>query len=142
MIFDFSCDIGHIQNDLPHQLWEAISADGHANTLLTRFLHNTPSFYGSNFLKCYLFYLSPDFINQTFSLIGLILFGLGMWYLVVNKKWPITAFLLIAPLSPLFDIPSDGLAQTIIIYCALILVMFFGAKNIWEFLNTLIGRRK
>lgn len=135
MNFNFSCDIGHIKLDVPHQLWEATTADGHANTFLTRFLHNTPSFYGSNFFKCYLSYLSPDFINQTFSLIGLVLFGLGLWYLVVNKKWPILIFLLIAPLSPLFDLPSSGLAQTTILYTVLILVMCFGVKNLFIWLK-------
>lgn len=133
MIFDFSCDIGHIKNDVPHQLWEAISADGNANTLVTRFLHNTPSFYANNLLRCYLSYLSPDFINQTFTILGLILFGLGLWYLIINKKWLILIWLLAAPLSPLFDIPNNGLFQTIILYSVLVLVMIFGVRNLWEF---------
>lgn len=133
MIFNFSCDIGHIRNDVPHQLWEATSADGNANTLLTRFLHNTPSFYANNFLRCYLSYLSPDFLNQTFTILGLILFCLGLWYLVVHKKLIVISLLLFAPLSPLFDIPSNGLFQTIILYSVLVLVMIFGVRNLWEF---------
>lgn len=138
MIFDFSCDIGHIQNDLPHQLWEAVSADGNANTLLTRFFHNTPSFYGSNLLKCYLFYLSPDFLNQTFTFIGLVLFGLGLWRLVINKRWKIIILVLLAPLSPLFDVPNNGLIQTIILYSALVLVMLFGIKNLFTWSKKLL----
>ncbi len=133
MTFDFSCDIGHIRNDLPHQLWEATTADGNANTLVTRFFHNTPSFYTNDLLKCYLSYLSPDFLNQTFTILGLLLFALGLWHLVVNKKWLLIIFLLLAPLSPVFDIPQSGLAQTIILYAAEILVMIFGVKKLWDY---------
>lgn len=132
MIFDFSCDLGHIQNDVPHQLWEAISADSGSPLWLTRLLHNKPLFYANNFLKCYLSYLSPDFLNKTFSLLGLILFGLGLWHLVTNKRWVVLTILLLAPLSPLFDQPPSGLAQTIILYSAEILVMLYGLKNVWQ----------
>ncbi len=78
-------------------------------------------------------WFSPDFINQTFTLLGLVLFGLGFWHLVVNRKWIILTFLLIAPLSPLFDLPSSGFSQTIILYSMEILVMIFGLKNLWAF---------
>lgn len=132
-IVSFSCDIGHIRNDLPHQLWEATTADGNANTLVTRFFHNTPAFYANDLLKCYLSYLSPDFLNQTFTIFGLILFGLGLWYLVIRRRWLILTILLLAPISPLFDLPGSGLAQTIILYGAESLVMFFGIKNLWEY---------
>ncbi|MBI4099903.1 hypothetical protein HY440_02750 [Candidatus Microgenomates bacterium] len=133
MIFDFSCDIGHIRNDIPHQLWEATTADGNANTLVTRFFHNTPSFYANNFLKCYLSYLSPDFLSQTFTIFGLVLFGLGLWYLLIRRKWFILALLFLAPIFPLFDFPSNGLAQTIILYGTEGLVMLYGVKNLWKF---------
>lgn len=130
MIFDFSCDIGHIQLDVPHQIWERSTIDSQANIWYTRFLNNKPVVYLNNILHCYFSYLSPDFINQTFTIFGLILFGIGLYYIVVNKKWPILTFLLLAPISPLFDLPQSGLAQTIILYSALILVMFFGVKKI------------
>ena len=138
MIFDFSCDIGHIKNDVPGQIWEAITAGGRINPLVARFLHNTPSFYANNLLRCYLYYLSPEFINQTFTFAGLILFGLGLWHLVINKRWGIIILLLLVPFSPLFDFPSDGLIQTIILYSGLVIVMLFGMKNFFSWLKRLL----
>src|SRR5574340_1691862 len=133
MVFEFSCDIGHIRNDVPHQLWEAITADGNANTLLTRFLHNTPSFYANDLLRCYLSFFSPDFLNQAFTFLGLLLFGFGLWYLITHKKWRILIVVVLVPLLPLFDLPSSGFAQVAILYSLWLLVMVFGLKNLWQF---------
>ena len=133
MNFDFSCDIGHIQLEVPHQIWELTTAHGLTNPLLVRFLYNKPSFYATDLLRCYVHYLSPEFLNETFTIFGLILFGLGLWHLIIHKKWLIIAFLAVAPLSPLFDTPSDGVLQTVILYSALILVMLFGVKNLWDY---------
>ncbi len=138
MIFDFSCDIGHIQNDVPHQIWEAITGGGQIPPLVSRFLHSTPSFYANNMLRCYLSYLSPEFINQTFTFAGLLLFGLGIWHLVINKRWKIITLFLLAPLSPLFDFPGNGFIQTVILYSALIMIMLFGVKNLFTWSKKLL----
>ena len=132
MNFDFSCNIGHIKLDLPHQMWEAISADGNANTLVTRFFHNTPSFYANNLLRCYLSYFSPEFINQVFGLVGLGLFGLGLWILIAGKRRGLLILILLAPLSPLLELPRSNKFQGIIIYGAILVVIFFGIKSLWK----------
>lgn len=135
MVFDFSCDIGHIKNDVPHQIWEAITGGGQIPPLVSRFLHSKPSFYASDLLHCYLSYFSPEFLNKTFTVFGLILFGLGFWHLVVNKQWRIIVLVLFAPLVPLMDFPNNGFIQTVILYSASVLVMLFGVKNLLTWLK-------
>ncbi len=64
----FSCTHNGILNDVPHQLWEAISSDGGGTPLLvTRVLHNKPLFFAVNYLRCYFHYLSPHFFAQQFG---------------------------------------------------------------------------
>lgn len=135
MNFDYSCDIGHIKLDVPHQIWEAVTSDGNANTLVTRFFHSSPSFYINNLTNCYLSYLSPDFLNQKLTILGLALFSLGLWHLIVNKKWRILAVILVAPLSPLFDFPASGPSQTAILYIAYGVLIFFGTINLFSWLK-------
>ena len=142
MNFDFSCDIGHIKLDLPHQMWEAISADGNANTLVTRFLHNTPSFYANNLLRCYLSYFSLEFINQAFSFVGLILFLNGLWQLVINKRWKFLLLVLVAPLFPTFDLLENSYLHGFIIYGAISIVMVFGIKRILILVGKLLVGKK
>ncbi|MCL4390445.1 MAG: hypothetical protein M1484_00490 [Patescibacteria group bacterium] len=134
MNFDFACNIGHIQLDVPHQVWEAVVAGGNVDPLISRFLHSTPSFYANNLLRCYLSYFSPDFLTQAFTLVGLILFGLGLWHLVINNHWKLLALVLLAPLSPLFNIPQSGLYQGAILYFTLVLVILFGIYNLFVWL--------
>lgn len=135
MSFDFSCDIGHIKLDVPHQIWEAVTSDGNANTIVTRFFHNTPSFYVNNLVNCYVSYLSPDFLNQRLTIFGLLLVILGLWHIVINRKWRILGAILVAPLSPLFDVPESGQAQTAILYVAYGVLIFFGTINLLTWLK-------
>lgn len=126
--FDF-CDIGHIQLDVPHQIWEAISLDGNANIWITRFFHNTPLFYANNLLRCYLSYFSPDFINQQFTLIGLLGFILGIGSIVSKKQWKVMVMFLIMPLFPIFDFPSDIFGQSVVVYGVIFLIIILGIKE-------------
>jgi len=118
MNINFFCTKAWILGDVPHQVWEAQTADPNANVLMTRFLHNKLSLYSNNFARCYLSYLSPDFINAAFTIVGLILFLAGIYFLVVKKNWRILTILLLAPLFPLFSFPESKLIQGVILYSA------------------------
>lgn len=127
MNINFVCIKDGILQDVPHQLWEATTADGHsANVLVTRFLHNKLLFYSNNFFRCYLSYLSPDFVTTAFSIIGLVFFLAGVYFLVRRRIWILLVILLLAPLSPLFSFPKNNLVQGLILYSVLLLVILFG----------------
>lgn len=142
MNFEFTCTGSRILMDIPHQIWEAQTADGPANTLLTRFFHSRPSFLAENFLRCYLSYLSVDFIAGTFTVLGLLLFLLGLWYLISKRKWAIVSVLLLAPLSPLFEFPADGTWRAVILFAPQIAVMIIGLIQTIFFVSARLRPRK
>jgi hypothetical protein len=103
MISDVTCTIAWISQDLPHQVWEAQAADGMgAYTWLTRFLHNKIMFWGSNLARCYVSYLSPDYIAKKFTLVGLAVFLVTIWWLVSRKKYKWLALIFLIPAILLF----------------------------------------
>lgn len=132
MNFNFTCIGSRIKIDLPGQIWEAQTYDPSGQTFLTRAFHNKASFVADNYFRCYLSYFSPEFVTSAFSIIGLILFLVGLYYIFVKKQWKLLALLLVAPLFPLFEIPQNVAIRAIIIYVALISVMVYG---IWSFLK-------
>lgn len=132
MNINFTCNLTFIIRDVPHQIWEAQSADGGIPVLLSRFLHNKPTFFADNFLRCYLSYLSPEFINAAFTFLGLILFLIGLWYVVTKKKKLLLALILVAPLFPLFELPKVMLWQGIIIYTVEALIIIYGVIRLFK----------
>ncbi len=130
MSTDFTCNWEWIKLDVPHQIWEAQTADGiRAHTFLTRLFHNKFLFYPDNILRCYLSYLSPDFITGAFSFIGMVFFLAGVFYLVFNRRWLLLAVLLIVPLLPLFKIPNNISAEAVILYVVEGLVIIYA---VWQ----------
>lgn len=125
MNFDFSCNIGHIQLDVPHQIWELSTAQGSANPLFVRFLYNKLTFFATNIVRCYTHYLSPEFLNQTYTIFGLVLYLVGVYYLVKNKKKISLTVLLIAPLFPLSEL-GPLLFRAAVIYLSQIAIMLYG----------------
>lgn len=126
MSIDFACTSEWIKLDVPHQIWEAQSADGGAGSVLwTRLLHNKVLFYASNYLRCYLAYLSPDFVNRVFSALGLIFFLVGIWYALTRKNLLVLGFALLAPLPPLFLYPKFS-AVTGVYLGLIVLVQLYG----------------
>lgn len=126
MNINFVCAKDWILGDVPHQIWEAVTADGTANVLLTRFLHNKLLFYSNNFFRCYFSYLSFDFITAGFSIVGLAFFLYGIYSLISRKKWIFLFFVAIAPLFPLLQIPSDVKYRGMFLYGILGAVILCG----------------
>lgn len=126
MNINFVCTKTWILQDVPHQIWEAQTSDWNSNTLITRFFHNKFLFYANNGLRCYLSYLSPDFIAAAFTIIGLALFITGLYFLVRRKKYPLLTILIAAPMSPLLSVPKQATNQAAIIYGAILSVILFG----------------
>lgn len=104
-----SCTHLAIVNDVPLQLWEAITTDGTGQTplLMTRALHNKPLYFVINYARCYFHYLSPHFLSQTlgpFITIALIAGVIIIWK-KGEKAWMLTKlFLLLYPLFFLFEL--------------------------------------
>ena len=143
MTFNLSCTASYIKIDFPLQLWEAQVADGvSANTFVTRFLHNKLLFLMNNLLRCQLSYLSPDFINKQFSLLGLVLFLLGIWHLAKKGAWIPLVVLVIAPLAVVFNIPSISSLPAVILYGVELMVIAFGLKELLEIVRSIFNRKK
>lgn len=137
------CDRFAILRDVPLQLWEAQTADGStAPPLLTRFYHNKVLFYGTNFLRCYLSYFSPDFILHIFGLLGTIFFLIGIIYIVDKKKKFYEVLLIISPFFPLFRIPRDKHLSEILLLIPLFLTSMFGIFYFLKFIAKVFGRYK
>lgn len=126
MNFDFTCNRFWIGQDVPHQIWEGQAADGLANTFVTRFFHNKLLFYLDNYFRCYFHYLSPDFINAAFSIVGLILFLIGVYFAISKRNKLIIVFILLSPIFPLIELPSVKIYQGIITYGLDVAVMIYG----------------
>lgn len=138
MNIDFVCNKTWIFGDVWHQIWEAQTADGLRVPLeVTRLLHNKFFFYANNFSRCYFFYLSPDFVAAAFTIVGLLFFLIGLWYLVIEKKWFVLILLLSAPLLPLFEIPREKIQQGIVLYFIEGAIVVFGVYR----LLLILGRR-
>ncbi|MBI3558884.1 hypothetical protein HY085_00650 [Candidatus Gottesmanbacteria bacterium] len=129
MNINFVCNYSWILGDVPHQIWEAQTADGSANTLLTRFFHNKLAFYLNNFARCYFSYLSPDFLTKAFTLIGLILFIVGLYFAISQRKHLLLILICLAPIFALLDIPS-------VLYVIQSLVILSGAYEIIKFIRS------
>src|SRR3989338_5374862 len=135
MNFNFLCTKDWILGDVPLQLWEATPAYGPtANALLTRFLHNKPMFYLDNFLRCYLSYLSADFLVKAFSLLGLGLFIFGVYQAIRQRRKWLLSIVLMTPLFPLFQFPAANLAQGVLLYGSQLALILFGLQQLIKIL--------
>ncbi len=116
MNFDFTCTQPRILLDLPHLIWEMQTGDGQGGVLLTRFLHNWPLFLANNLLRCYLSYFSPDYLAGTVTIIGVILFSIGLMTLIHKHQWLWLLLVLAAPLSPLFEFPVNSTIRGLLLW--------------------------
>jgi hypothetical protein len=85
MNIEFLCDRFNVAREVPLLVNEAQSADHNGIILFTRFLHNKLTFTVNGYLNCYSSYLSPHTIASIFSLFGLVLFFVGLYYLAKKK---------------------------------------------------------
>ena len=139
--FDFTCTRTWIEGDVPLQIWEAISADSHDIPMfVVRLFHNKPVIYGTNFLRCYSTYLSPDFVARTFTIIGLVLYLIGLYGLAAKNKKLFLAALLLAPIFSLMMPFENQTISGVIIYGALLSVIFYGIYFLGENLKKILGK--
>lgn len=138
MNINFLCTKDWIFRDVPLQMWEATTADGVGATVwLTRFLHNKPLFYLNNFLRCYLSYLSFDFLAKTLSILGLALFIFGLYQAIRLKKYFLISIVLISPIFPLLGLPDGNVYQGILLYGSQAILILFGLLQLY---NTVIKK--
>lgn len=137
---DFFCTASRISRDLPHQIWEAQTADGIVNPLITRFFHNKLFFYLNNYLRCYLSYLSLDYIANVITFAGMVLYVFGIWHLVSRKsKWIVV--ILLTPLFPLLEWPRLAGWRVGLYYFGLISMTACGFYALWDWWGRKLFRR-
>lgn len=103
---DFWCTKTWVFQDLPHQIWEAQTADGHVSSLLVRFFHNKVFFLLNNLTRCYFTYWSVDTLSSIFTVIGALFCFYGLYKLVEQKKRLILFFILLGPILTFLEIPN------------------------------------
>lgn len=102
----FTCISSRIQLDLPNQLWEARNFDP-SGDLLGKLLHNKLYFLFDNYGRCYVSFFSPEIIAGIFTIIGVVLFFMGIFHLLRGGKYLVLLLLLLSPLPILFEFPTD-----------------------------------
>lgn len=74
--------------DLPNQIWEAQALAGRDSyTWITRLFHNKPVMYSTNFLRCELYHLAPDYIARKLTFVGLFFWIIAVFHLVKNHHY-------------------------------------------------------
>lgn len=126
MNIDFACDRFNVAREVPLLINEAQRADPIGNILLTRFLHNKLTFNMSGYFECYTSYLSPESISKVFTLFGLFLFLIGLYYLVKNKRWLLAGTILIGPALPLLPLSFDHRFIAGVMYLPQLLMILIG----------------
>jgi len=123
------CSISWVIRDVPLQIWEAETVGGHAGpVILTRLFHNKILFYLNNLSRCYLSYLSPDFIFNCVTIIGALLVYIGIYFLVRQKKYLLILIFLSGPLFPLLEITNNSEFRMAVLLADFIFVAIFGAN--------------
>ena len=128
---DFWCTKSWIIQDLPHQIWEAQTADGHTSSLIVRFFHNKATFWSNNLSRCYLSYWSVDAVTNTFTVVGLALLFIGFFGLLLNRKYKIMMIILAGPLFPLLELGTPLLRSTVYYICqvsAILIGLYYSIK--------------
>lgn len=123
MNFETWCSKTWIVQDIPHQIWEAQTADGHVSPIIVRFFHNKFFFWINNYFRCYLTYWSVDTISSTISIFASLLSYYGLIKLIQRKWTKLLIILLIAPVLTLFEFPTRPISNLILlvdwVVCAL-----------------------
>jgi hypothetical protein len=98
MSFNNLCSYSTINQMLPRHIWESQVYDRIISPFEIRLFHNKILFTLGDSVSCYLSYYSPDFLLKQFTLLGLILFTVGLFSLTKNKKILVLTLLLVIPL--------------------------------------------
>jgi hypothetical protein len=125
MNFEFTCIASRITIDLPGQIWEAQALNPPNQVILSRLLYNKYLLILSNYTRCYVTYFSPEFLTTTFTVLGLVLYLVGVYFVIKNKNKSLIAILLISPLIPLFEL-GPVLFRAATIYFTQVAIMFYG----------------
>jgi hypothetical protein len=142
MNIEFLCDRFNVAREVPLLVNEAQSADHNGIILFTRFLHNKLTFTVNGYLNCYSSYLSPHTIASIFSLFGLVLFFVGLYYLAKKKRWLFLGSLLIGPALPLVPFYINHRVIALIMYLPQLLVILVGLLTIIQGIVSLASTQK
>ncbi len=115
MLSNFVCSKDWIMQDLPNQIWEAQALAGKDSyTWVTRLFHNKPIMYSTNFLRCELYHLAPDYIARKLTFIGLFFWLIAIFHLVKNRRYFGLIIIIFSSGLVVFQIPVFKLvAETI-----------------------------
>ncbi len=130
MSFEFVCIGSRIGIDLPGQIWEGNAYNPLNQVILSRLLYNKYLFIVDNYARCYASYFSPEFLTTAFTIFGLVLYLIGVYFLIRSKNKSLIALLLISPLVPLFELGPVHF-RAAVIYVSQVLVMLYGLVKIF-----------
>lgn len=107
------CTSFGIRQDVPYQIWEAISSANQAPIPIwvIRLLNNKVRYYTLNYLQCYVYYLSPSFIITRLGFIKTLLLLIILLLLVKlypKLKLPLLSLILLYPLFMIFELHSGN----------------------------------
>jgi hypothetical protein len=100
----FWCNSSWIFQDVPHQIWEAQTSDGHTFPFIVRFFHNKVFFYLNNFLRCYFYPWSTDAVSTAFTAVGVFLLYFSIYKVVTLRKKKLFLIFTLSSLVPLFNL--------------------------------------
>jgi hypothetical protein len=124
---NFECNLTTVFQDWPNLVWETQTGGGFGQALIARILHSKFFVFSADITRCYFRYLSPEVVTQWFTLIGAALYLVGLYFLLVRKKFPLLLLFLLTPVLVIFKFPLE------FFYLGVIGVIVFGLVNlIWR----------
>lgn len=119
------CNLSQALQALPPRIFAETHADGsHQAPLITRFIHNKPGIFLSEFSRCYLYVLDPMIIYSSTGIFGTIAWGYLIYASAVSKNWPLLTLIFTFPLLLFFNI-FQGITTYIHKLFAIIGLLFF-----------------
>lgn len=127
MLSNFVCSKDWIVQDLPNQIWEAQAlAGGDLPIWVTRLFHNKLTMYSTNFLRCGLFHLAPDYIARRLTFVGLFFWLIAVFNLVKNRRYLVLAVTGLSSLLVVFQRPVLGFSSEIVFTVVQFFVALYG----------------
>jgi hypothetical protein len=101
----WECNVHTIFQSIPPIIFYEQTIDGKIQApLVTRFLHNKPGIFMSQFAKCYTHNLEPLEVFTTVGIVGLFFWANFIYVVLTRKNWLLLSVFLIIPAISIFII--------------------------------------
>lgn len=127
MLSNFICSKDWIVQDLPNQIWEAQAlAGGDLPIWVTRLFHNKLTMYSTNFLRCGLYHLAPDYIARRLTFVGLFFWLIAVFSLAKNRRYLALVIIGLSSLLIVFQRSILGFSSEVVFTSVQALVAIYG----------------